>query len=756
MANNMNVSRRAFVGTAGAALAGTVFAGAALADEAATEEASAADVVATPGEVLDDNAVEPETDGLLYTASINPQDYSYRTNSIADFTQTTLFSTWNLGKIELHHRMVKSAAGSATYLAGLTDELFQYYLNFAKGGVEMIWMENIAALEPDAETGEITPEALDFGQRLVAAVAEYGAHLGYQWAPFGSSVAEDAMTVDQIHAIQQNGLNIARGLSQMGFEAIEMNAAGFNQGEQFLSRFYNTRTDEYGYTSIENRARFVTEWIEMVKAEFGDSLAVQILINCIEDQDNLDNNATLMNLDNTLTVGRNKATTVEEGVAMAKLFEAAGADSMHLRLGPLGNHPCQFGNDLYFILNGIEGATGYGTQYDFSKHWQGKLIGNHSGAGMLLDVVKQYKEALTIPCGTVTYMDPAHAPDYFEAALADGKADFFLMTRPLTVEMEYVNKLREGRVDEIAPCTRCLHCHIGGNEQNRQMGYCRVNALTQRVMTENGPATYELEPAAEPKNVMVVGGGPAGMEAARIAAARGHNVTLYEKNGMLGGLLTFASTVKGPHENIDDLNAYLQRQLEINGVTVVTGTEVTADTVAEAAPDALVLACGGLRDTLEVEGANVVSIDDFMFSDLGDNVVVWGSNAQAFDTALWLTVHKKHVVMVTPNPAEDLDMQQSQHAMRFMTTALYALGMQVYTTAQITGAADGQITVSSADAGVEYTVPCDTIVNAADMLPNTGLLDEVDVAETYAIGDCSAPFNIALAIRGGNDAGRAL
>ena len=330
------------------------------------------------------------------------------------------------------------------------------------------------------------------------------------------------------------------------------------------------------------------------------------------------------------------------------------------------------------------------------------------------------------------------------------------MTRPLTVDTEYVNKLREGRVDEIAPCARCLHCHIGGNEQNRQMGYCRVNALTQRVMTENGPATYELEPAAEPKNVMVVGGGPAGMEAARIAAARGHNVTLYEKNGMLGGLLTFASTVKGPHENIDDLNAYLQRQLEINGVTVVTGTEVTADTVAEAAPDALVLACGGLRDTLEVEGANVVSIDDFMFSDLGDNVVVWGSNAQAFDTALWLTVHKKHVVMVTPNPAEDLDMQQSQHAMRFMTTALYALGMQVYTTAQITGAADGQITVSSADAGVEYTIPCDTIVNAADMLPNTGLLDQVDVAETYAIGDCSAPFNIALAIRGGNDAGRAL
>ena len=222
---------------------------------------------------------------------------------------------------------------------------------------------------------------------------------------------------------------------------------------------------------------------------------------------------------------------------------------------------------------------------------------------------------------------------------------------------------------------------------------------------------------------------------------------------------TGASVIEAaPGDSIDELvrRAFPEAKVVASNAEGVTIATKNPDTVAEAAPDALVLACGGLRDTLEVEGANVVSIDDFMFSDLGDNVVVWGSNAQAFDTALWLTVHKKHVVMVTPNPAEDLDMQQSQHAMRFMTTALYALGMQVYTTAQITGAADGQITVSSADAGVEYTIPCDTIVNAADMLPNTGLLDQVDVAETYAIGDCSAPFNIALAIRGGNDAGRAL
>lgn len=566
------------------------------------------------------------------------------------------------------------------------------------------------------------------------------------------------MTVEQIQAMEDVAATYATQLKEMGFEAIEINAAGFNQGEQFLSRFYNTRTDEYGFATPENRSRWVCECIQKIKAAAGEDFVVQILINCIEDNDNLDNSATLMTTDNMVTNPRNKVTTVEEGIAMAKCMEQAGADSMHLRLGPLGNHPCQFGSDLYFLLNGIEGATGFGTQYDFSKNWQGYLDGSHQGAGMLIGVVERYKQALSIPCGCVTYNDPAHAPEFFEQALAEGKVDFYMMTRPLTVDFDYVNKLREGRIDEIAPCTRCLHCHIGSNQMNRALGYCRVNALTQRVMTENGPATYELEPAAAPKNVMVVGGGPAGMEAARIAALRGHTVTLYEKSGILGGMLPFASAVKGPHENLDQLNAYLQKQLELAGVTVVTDTEVTADTVAQAAPDALVLACGGSRTALDLggEGVEVVDLEQFMFADLGDNVVVYGSNAQAFDCALWLTVHKKHVVMVTPNTVDELDMQQSQHAQRFMTTALYALGLQVYTEASITGVADGQITVTSASAGVDYTVPYSQVINAADMVANTGLLDEVSVAETYAIGDCANPFNIALAIRGGNDAGRAL
>ena len=692
----------------------------------------------------------------IYTASINPQDSDWL-GTETDFA--TLFSPWKLGNIELSHRMVKSAAGSATYLAGYTDELFDYYVNLAKGGVEMIWVEGEAfAL---GEDGTFGADALDFGKRLVEACAEYGSHLGYQWALFGSSVAEDAMTVEQIQAMEDIAATYATQLKEMGFEAIEINAAGFNQGEQFLSRFYNTRTDEYGFATPENRSRWVCECIQKIKAAVGEDFVVQILINCIEDNDNLDNSATLMTTDNMVTNPRNKVTTVEEGIAMAKCMEQAGADSMHLRLGPLGNHPCQFGSDLYFLLNGIEGATGFGTQYDFSKNWQGYLDGSHQGAGMLIGVVERYKQALSIPCGCVTYNDPAHAPEFFEQALAEGKVDFYMMTRPLTVDFDYVNKLRESRIDEIAPCTRCLHCHIGSNEANAQMAYCRVNALTQRVMREGGPATYELEPAATPKKVMVIGGGPAGMEAARVAAQRGHAVTLYEKADSLGGTLPVAEAIKGPHENLGRLTTYLARELDVTGVEVVTDTEMTVDDVVAAAPDYVVVATGAIEPMvtwMPTAGTMGATLETVPGLECGPEVVVLGSSARAVDTAIYLEKKGKHVTIVTPDPMELFEKGHSGNVQQFIRNAFTANGGTIYANATLVEVGDGFVTITRNDAGVEATVKADAVVDLSDMLPNTELVDAITAAgiDCVAVGDCAEPWNIAEAISTANLAARAI
>ena len=741
-ATSGNVTRRAFVvGSACAAAASTIVL-------AAGGIANAEEAPSEPEGVSGDQ-------GLIPSATLNPQDYDYRQNS-GDLS--AVFSEWKLGPLTLSHRIVKSAAGSDTWNNGLGEEMIEYYMNFARGGVEMIWVENFANLL----TKYPVPSKTDLDEydtkQLVDPIHEAGAYIGYQFDSMGATIGTTTddgtfqqataadLTPEDIKSLQEDIISGAKKLCDAGFDAFEINAAGNNIGQSFFSRMRNTRDDDYGPQSLENRARFVCEIIQGIKEQCGQDFIVQVLINGIEENDQNLGDSALM-------------TTVEENLEIAKLLEAAGADSLHVRLGPLGMHVCQFASDLYFTGYGIEGTTSYGTQFDFSQHWQGKLDASHSGCGMMLDVAAEIKKAVSIPVGTVTYMDPAHAPDMFQNALAEGKVDFLIMNRPLTVDPDYVNKLREGRIDEIAPCTRCMHCHFDVDLEGSTVEHCRVNACTQRAFREEMPEGFGLPAlSGDPKRVMVVGGGPAGMECARVAALRGHEVTLYERNGMLGGLLSFASAVKGPHENLGDLNSYLQRQLELAGVTVVTGTEVTAETVAAEAPDALVLACGGLRDTLGLEASastQVVPLEQVTFAETGTDVTVVGSNAQAVDAALWLQAHGRRVTMVTPDPLAVVDKGQSNWVKTFVMPMLYARGMRVWPNASISAIGDGTVTIAG-DTGCDVTVACDAVVEAMDMLPNTALLDEVEVAEAYAIGDCASPFNILEAIKTGNTVGRKL
>jgi hypothetical protein len=459
---------------------------------------------------------------------------------------------------------------------------------------------------------------------------------------------------------------------------------------------------------------------------------------------------------------------LEETKAIAKVAEEAGADSIHLRIGPAGMHVAQFASELYFAPRGLEGQSGYGSRFDFSRHFGGILRASHSGCGLNLDMAAAVKEAVSIPVGAASYMDPAQAPDYFEAALSEGKIDFLVMNRPFCVDPGYVNKLREGKLDEIAPCTRCLHCFYDADLKGTAlMEHCRVNAANWRAYGEAMPEGYEPLPGTGDKKVMVVGGGPAGCEAARIAAQRGYDVTLYEKNSALGGMLSTAEAIKGPHENLSRLAAYLTKQQELHGVKVVAGTEVDAALIQSEAPDVLILAAGGKRTTLGLAASSstaVYDIGSFLGAELGQKVVVWGGNCQAVDVAVYLAGEGYQVDIVTSDafvvpsmfgfppgtdPLKVFDKGHSANMREFLLPALTATGCHIWASAKIDSVGDGSIEITT-ESGLKQTIACDSVVDVSDMLPNKDLLDGLSGIETYAVGDCDVPYNIAEAIAAGN------
>lgn len=691
-------------------------------------------------------------------ALLNPQE---ALPAIANATCPNIFTEWNMGSLTLPNRIVKSAAGYITVTSmGIDAPLFLDYIGLmGASGASLIYTDDFVELYDHfraiPDVGKIvdwTPEQL---RGIVDAAHAGGAKIGYQLATMGlmysgfepdptaifqTSTCMD-MTPEEIQNLIADTIKAAKTLQDCGFDCVEINSAGENTGQTFMSRARNKRDDEYGPQTLENRTRFVCEIVRGIKELCGADFPVQVLINGIEENDKL--------------VGDNELfTTVEENKEICKLLEAAGADSLHVRIGPCGQHVAEFAGDLFFTGYGIEGTTSYGTQFDFKRHWQGMIKADQSGLGLMTKVAAELKKAVTIPVGTVTYMDPARDPEFFDGLIANGELDFILMNRPICVDPEYVTKLQEGRIDEIRPCTRCMHCHWDANPDGSLKFGCRTYAAHPfRQVTGQIQGGYLPTPAEAPKKVMVVGAGPAGMEAAIVAAERGHDVTLYEKNGYIGGLLPFAAYIKGEHENLGQLQGYYAKQLELKGVNVVTGVEVDAAMIAAEAPEAVIWAVGGTRDTLGLEATPttaVVCIDNIMGAELGDNVVIAGANAQAIDLAMWLLAQGKNVNLVTPNDATMTGHGHSFWVKSYTLPMIKALGARFWTTSNVTAVGDSSVTVTCAS-GVTVELPCDTLVEAMDCLPTP-----LEGVEAIAAGDCAVPFNISEAIAAGHAAGRAV
>lgn len=381
------------------------------------------------------------------------------------------------------------------------------------------------------------------------------------------------LTKDDINTVVQAFADGARRAKVAGCDAVEVHGGHGYLPSSFLSPGTNKRTDDYG-GKLENRARMLLEIIRAVRAEVGTDFPVIVKIDSRE-------------------VGKQGGITIEDAKTTAQWLEQAGADAIT--------------------------ASSY---HDFG---QGKM---HTASNIPhepntnLPAAKAIKSVVSVPVIASGRVEPGHA----DREIQKGHFDFLAMGRKLLADPYLPVKLLEGRSDDIRPCIYCYTC--ASNIYVRQRTRCAVN-------NECG-FEYLRESAPKPdkrKRVAVVGGGPAGMEAARRLSADGHEVVLFEKSDRLGGTLRFASLAYEPNEGL--LN-WLCRQLRAAAVEVRLGTAATPERLLEFDPQDVVVATGALRELPEIPGANLPHV--FSGDDLRNLVMGTPSDRIKGKTSLFARV----------------------------------------------------------------------------------------------------------------------
>jgi 2,4-dienoyl-CoA reductase-like NADH-dependent reductase (Old Yellow Enzyme family)/thioredoxin reductase len=576
-----------------------------------------------------------------------------------------------------------------------------------------------------------------------------GKHPGYE-ARVPSLLSEDEMrrlflgfpwklkplTIPEIQAIVVRYADAAERAKNAGFDGIELHGDHYYLINSFLSRVYNHRDDEYGCNTLEDRARFVVEVMQSCRERVGDDFICGMKLKGAEYGDPL-------------------GTTVAEAQEFARMIEKAGADYFNVTAD---------GYNEYWRV-----ATAEQLLFPEPPSPLREEFRNTAQPGTwVAPLGAAIKQAVSVPVGVVGRLDAELGEKILEA----GQADFLIMGRRLLADQQYPLKMARGRKAEVRPCTACMTC------ETRMVEYeglaCQVNAAIGRGC-EN-----EFAPASQAKSVAVVGGGPAGMEAARVMAMRGHDVTLYEKEAHLGGLLNLAALVKGTDIfNLRDLVDYFRGELERLGVTLRLGEEFTPAIAEATKPDAILVAAGGLPGVVEVpgiDGSNVISAAELRerarlalrvlgpkslgrvtktWLPVGKRVVIVGGGIQGCETAEFLVKRGRAVTIVEASDRVGMEIPMLQRIL--LLPWLERKGTEILTEVRYDSISDTGITVTGRD-GHPRTLEADTIIVALPLRPNPRPAEVLKnmAPEIRVVGDCSQPGLIIDAIADGFAAGRAL